>query len=214
MMNNKRVICAATMAALMTCCQAQAAVVSFLGSVDSGRPGPVLGSLPRNFVLVLDYTPSPGGSSNTTGTLSFPATPNSNTSNTDPNPAVSVMTIGQVAIGNNTGAGGTDFFSFNGNVPTGMLGPNQVNFSFTFTKPGDTLDSNELTPEAIATLVSGQTSVAFSGGTGGFSGQGVIRGAPEPSTMIALTGLVVGGCGIGYRRRKQSRSEDSEAISE
>ena len=55
---------------------ADAALVSFLGSVDTGSPV-VLGSLPRNFKLTLDYTPSPGGvDTAVTGTLTFPSTPN------------------------------------------------------------------------------------------------------------------------------------------
>ncbi|MEO1617956.1 MAG: hypothetical protein AAFV88_19030, partial [Planctomycetota bacterium] len=166
---------------------ANAAVVGFLGNVVQGRSGPVLGSLPRNFTLVLDYTPVAGGSTTiNSGTLRFPATPNGSTTNPNIEPAVTVpldISVGGVTVANNAGPMGEDFFQFTGRVSAGLLGPNNVNFAFTFLKPADTIDSVDLNPTSIGLLVSGQTTIAFSGGTGGFSGQGFIRGAPEPGTM-------------------------------
>ncbi|MEM6468552.1 MAG: hypothetical protein AAF802_03210 [Planctomycetota bacterium] len=194
---------------------ANAAIVGFLGEVVQGREGPVLGSLPRNFTLVLDYNPVPGGSTTiNSGTLRFPATPNGSTSNTNVESAVVVpldVSVGGLTVANNMGPMGEDLLNFTGRISAGLLGPNNVNFSFTFLKPGDTIDSVDLNPTSIGLLVTGQTSIAFSGGAGGFSGQGSIRGAPEPATMIALTGLVVGGCGVGLRRRIRKRRESAAA---
>ena len=116
---------------------------------------------------------------------------------------------GDITVVNNNGPGGTDAFLFNGNAPTGGLDPaHQVNFSFTFTKPMNTISSISVDPVNIAKVIRGQTSISFTSPT--VSGVGVIRGAPEPSTMIALTGLIAGGCGIGYRRRIKAK-EAAEA---
>ncbi|MCA9140788.1 MAG: PEP-CTERM sorting domain-containing protein [Planctomycetales bacterium] len=177
---------------------ADAALVGFIGTVDSGRAGPVLGSLPRNFTLVLDYTPTAGGSTTiNSGTLAFKPTL------TNPNVIVPLEpTFGGLQINNNGGPMGQDFFTFTGRVNGPLLGPNNVNFSFTFLKPADTVSSVDLNPTSLASLIAGPSvQIAFAGGSGGFSGTGLVRGAPEPSTMIALCGLVVGGCGVGYRRR-------------
>lgn len=190
---------------------ADAALVSFLGSVDTGSPV-VLGSLPRNFKLTLDYTPAPGGvDTGVTGTLTFPSTPNGNTSNPDVNPEVSVATTGTIRVRNDFGPGVEDIFGFSGTVAAGLLGPNFVNYNFSFLNPSDTVTSTDLSPASIQLLVNGETSIAFSGGPNGFRGNGVIRGAPEPTTMIALCGLVVGGCGVGYRRRKKKSQETTAA---
>ena len=194
---------------------ADAALVGFLGSVDQGRPGPVLGSLPRNFTLTLDYTPTTGGSTTiNSATLAFPATPNPNTTNTNVEASALVMldtSVGGITVANNLGPGGEDFFRFVGRVAAGGLGPNNVDFSFTFLNPSDTITNNDVNPTNIATLLTGQTSIAFSGGAGGFSGSGMIRGAPEPSSMIALCGLVIGGCGVGYRRRLKAKKNKTSA---
>jgi len=190
--------------------QAEAALVGFLGSFDSSQPGPVLVSLPRNFVLTLNYTPNPAGGVTAGGEITFLATPNPGTSNPLTNPPVTVPVTGGISLGDNSGPGGTDVFVYNGSIAATLLGPNNVNFSFSFTKPSETITSGGVTPDNIAPLISGQSSIAFIGGAGGPNGVGVVRGAPEPSTMIALTGLVIGGCGLGYRRRiKTTASKES-----
>lgn len=184
---------------------ADAALVGFLGTVDSGRAGPVLGSLPRNFTLTLDYTPTTGGSTViNAGTLAFKPTLS------QPNVIVPLnSSIGGLQISNNGGVGGQDFLTFTGRVDATQLGPNNVNFSFTFLKPSDTVTSVDLNPTSLATLIAGPpVLISFTGGAGGFSGTGLVRGAPEPSTMIALCGLVVGGCGVGYRRRQQKAKSE------
>ncbi len=194
---------------------ADAAVVSFTGVVQQGCPGPVLLSLPRNFTLTLNYTPTTGGTSLTNGTLAFPATPNSVVANPDVNPGVIVPTsMGSLTIGNDTGAGGTDFITATGIVDPGLLGPNQVRYTFTFTQPGNTVGDLSLNPDSVKDLIRGSTSIAFNGGTGGFSGSGTVVGAPEPSSMIALTGLVVGGVGFGIRRRVKKKAEQTEQVAD
>ena len=213
-MSVKKLVSSALFAALIAVCpNANAAIVGFLGSIDSGNPG-MLGSLPRDFTLVLDFTPGPSGTS-ATATFGFPATPNVNTTNMDVNPAFNIATMGTINISNNMM--GVDQFTFNGSFGANEIGTNPVFFSFSFTNPTDTIDNNMATPENIEMLVNGQTSISFQGGggVGAFTTQGVIRGAPEPSTMIALTGLVCGGCGIGYRRRmKRKAAEEAEASEE
>ncbi|MCS7471462.1 hypothetical protein NZK35_32850 [Stieleria sp. ICT_E10.1] len=168
----------------------------------------MLVSLPRNFKLILTYTPNPGGGAPASGVFTFLSTPNAGTTNSNSHPKVTVAASGNISLGNNSGPGGTDVFVYNGQVAAGLLGPNNVNFAFSFTKPSDTITMGGVTPDNIAPLVSGQSSIAFIGGAGGPNGVGTIRGAPEPSTMIALTGLVAGGCGIGYRRRMKAKNAE------
>ncbi len=189
---------------------ANAALVSFLGSVDTGSPV-ALGSFPRNFKLVLDYDPAPGGIDTTvSGTLTFPSTPNPSTSNPDSNAEVTVATTGTLRVRDNFGTTPQDIAAFSGTVAAGLLGPNFVNYNFSFLNPPDTVSSTDLSPASLAVLINGETTIAFSGGPNGFRGDGTIRGAPEPATMAALTGLVLGGCGVGYRRRKRRRAEEEE----
>jgi hypothetical protein len=199
------------LALLLTDSSLPAAVVSFTGFVTPGRPGPVLQSLPRNFTLTLNYTPTTGGSTPATGTLAFPATPNPLVANPDVNPGVAVATTGNLAIGNDSGLGGTDFITWNGTVAPGLLGPNFVNYTFTFIQPGDTVNDVTLNPDTVKDLIRGQTSIAFAGGTGGFSAPGTVVAAPEPSSMIALTGLVAGGVGFGIRRRMKRKPKGGSA---
>ena len=145
------------------------------------------------------------------GRWRFPATPNPLAANPDINPGVAVATSGALQVGNNTGAGGTDFLTWNGTVATGLLGPNPVNYTFTFLQPSDTVNDVTLNPQTVEDLIVGTTTIAFAGGTGGFSGQGTVTAAPEPGTMIALTGLVAAGAGIGIRRRfKKGQAEDQD----
>ena len=102
-------------------------------------------------------------------------------------------------------------FAHAGAIAATQLGPTNVSFAFSFTKPSDTVTSGAVTPENIAPLVGGMSTFAFVGGAGGPNGVGTIRGAPEPNTMIALTGLIAGGCGIAYRRRRvKAASEKAE----
>ncbi len=198
------------------CGSADAATVGFLGSINQGQPGPILGSFPRNFSLTLNYTINPGGGvTPATGAFEFPATPNTGTSNPNSHPPIMALVNGNITVANNNGPGGTDSFQFNGNTPAGQLNPTlPVNFSFTFTNPVSTISSTSVDPVNIAKLIGGQTSISFTSAT--VSGVGVIRGAPEPSTMIALTGLIAGGCGIGYRRRMKAReaAEAEESMAE
>lgn len=188
---------------------AEAAVVDFLGSVNTGVPG-TLGSFPRNFRLTMTYTPG-GGGSPASGMFTFPATPNGSVANPDVNPTSVIPMTGNLSVANDFG--GNDIFTFGGQVAAGLLGANSVNFNFSFLNPDTTIDSPDATPENIAKLISGQTTISFSGGGGPgiFRGEGVIRGAPEPSTMIALTGLIAGGCGIGYRRRMKTKADTDSA---
>lgn len=205
-----KLFCIATVALAMSCSTADAAVVSFLGSVDSGSPV-VLGSLPRNFTLVLNYVPDPVGGIDTavTGMFIFPSTPNANTTNPISEPEVTVATTGTIRVRNDFGPSVQDIFGFSGTVAAGLLGPNSVNYNFSFLNPSDTITSPDLSPSTVSALIRGETSIAFSGGPNGFRGTGVIRGAPEPSTMLALCGLVVGGCGVGYRRKIRAKKEEA-----
>ena len=111
---------------------------------------------------------------------------------------------------NNSSIDSSDRFTFAGSTPAGTLSPNITNFSFTFIKPTDTVSNNQLTTENIRKLITGNTQISFAGGPGEIYAQGVITGAPEPATMAALSGLVVGGCGIGYRRRVRAKRQESK----
>lgn len=196
-------------ALLFACCvtTANAAVVSFMGTLPAGPlqvAGPVLGSLPRDFTITYTYTPSATGLSTVSGTFTFLA----NTSD----PQVTVATTGNIALANNGGTSGEDVFSVDGIVAAGLLGPTVSKYIFDFVKPSSTVSSNNLSPMAVAKMISGPTTINFKSGP--VRELGVVRGAPEPNTMIALSGLVIGGCGIGYRRRlrnKERAADDSEA---
>lgn len=211
MLVRKLVSTVALLATFVLGSSANAAIVSFLGSVDTGVAG-TLGSLPRNFKLTFDYTPG-GSGSPVAGTFTFPATPNGLVPNPDTNPQSIIAMSGNLSVANDFG--GNDIFAFSGEVAAGLLGVNKVIFNFSFLKPDTTIDSAIASPENIAKLIAGQTTIGFTGGGGPgiFRGEGVIRGAPEPSTMIALTGLIAGGCGIGYRRRKKGKN-DTESSDE
>lgn len=207
---SKLLFSATLLASLAISAPANAAIVSFLGSVDTGSPG-MLGSLPRNFVLTLDYTPG-GSGSPATATFLFPATPNADTPNPSTHPDFSVVSAGNLSVADNFM--GSDIFTFGGFIPAGDIGSKDVNYSFSFLNPTDTIDAPIANSENIAKLINGQSTINFSGGGGAgvFTASGVIRGAPEPSTMIALTGLIAGGCGVGYRRKMNAKAkgEDSE----
>lgn len=197
-MSSTRCLIAALAFALIPVCSSNAATVGFYGTFDSGTAGP-LGSLPRDFVLTLDYSPSMSGLANTTGTFDFAAS--------GPDPAASYATSGGMVIEDNTGAGGTDVFRLTGLIAAGDFGPTQVNYSFEFLNPAGTVNSVAINEASIQALIGGQATISFVGS--GTSVSGGITGAPEPSSMIALTGLVIGGCGIGYRRRNKS-AKDAE----
>lgn len=204
----KLICCLALMMSAVIATTGNAAVVSFLGSVNTGKPG-TLGSLPRDFKLVLNYNVTGLASSPVIGTMTFPATPNANTTNPNTHPTSIIPLTGSLSVSNNFM--GSDIFTFGGFVDPGLLGTKAVNFNFAFLNPTTTISTPVANPTTIAALISGQTAINFSGGggVGTFGGAGVIRGAPEPSTMIALTGLVAGGCGIGYRRRLKKAQQAS-----
>lgn len=200
----KKLTCVLAILLASVCVPATAATVSFLGTVQSGTAGPILGSFPRDFILTLDYTPNlGGGNAAAAGTWIFPASGS--------NSLVSVATSGGIQIKDNSVSG--DTFKFNGNVALGLLNPTaQVNYTFTFTNPVDTISSETVTEENIEQLIVGQTMISFNSPT--VFGVGSIRAAPEPSTMIALTGLIAGGCGIGYRRRMKAKTAEQTSDDE
>ena len=207
----KKILCSLAVLMATVCGSANAATVSFLGVLDNGVAGPILGSVPRDFVLTLDYTINPGGGvTPASGQFDFRTTPNPG-GTPDPYPGVSAVTSGFITVADNNGQGGTDSFTFNASIPAGEISNNgsPVNYSFTFLKPNDTIDSNAVNPLNIEKLIAGETFIAFANPQ--ITANGSIRGAPEPATMVALTGLVLGGCGVGYRRRRKAKAEkDSE----
>ncbi|WP_145209179.1 hypothetical protein [Planctomycetes bacterium TBK1r] len=164
----------------------------------------MLNSLPRDFTITYNYTPSATGLSTVSGTFTFLA----NTSD----PQVTVATTGNFAMANNAGTSGQDIFSVDGIIAAGLLGPSVSRYTFAFVKPTNTISSNNLSPLAVAQMIAGPTSINFKSGP--VRGFGVVRGAPEPNTMVALSGFVIAGCGIGYRRRLKKHKETAVEASE
>ncbi|WP_147868857.1 hypothetical protein [Stieleria maiorica] len=118
---------------------------------------------------------------------------------------MTVATSGEFALANNAGTSGEDIFSVDGTIAAGLLGPTITRYTFAFVKPTNTVGSDDLNPLTLSKMIAGPTSMNFKSGP--LRAMGVIRGAPEPNTMIALSGLVIGGCGIGYRRRQRSKAK-------
>ena len=183
--------------------RSDAAIVSFTGSLLTGDPGN-LGTLPRPFVLTLDYSENlVGNTAGATGSFEFSAT------TTPAQAARSVPTTGTITIVDAPGPGGNDSFSFSGSIPAKQLSnSNQaVLYNFSFLQSADTIDNSFVSAENISKLIIGSATTSLVNNQ--VNTQGILFGnlqsVPEPNAASALIGLVGICCGFEYRRRRKRR---------
>ena len=205
-MKFKILLALALLASLTTSNKADAFAIPFTGVLTNGSIPSVFGSFPREFSLFVSGTDRPGrNSAPASGTMDLSATPNG--SNPDTNPALSLSLTGTVFVVNNHPSDGLDVLSLSLRVTGGGVTPG-ANINFAFRAPASTIPTGGVTgvtSDNVAAILGNTlfTPIVTAGGPLFRSG-GSISGAPEPSTMIALCGLVAGGFGIGYRRRKKA----------
>ena len=181
-----RIGLAALCAMLMGATQLHAATVKFAGSLTSyavigGVADPLALGLPETFVATLETA----GASITSGQLTF----------TSGSGKFFVLgAAGTIVVGGAT----TDFNGIN------ILGPSGGTLAFSIAKSIATTSDADLA--SLLTFGGGPTIVGgFAGGNAGVY-TGAVTVVPEPSSMIALSALVLGAG--GYRFRKRAKKAD------
>jgi hypothetical protein len=183
---------------LATSSSLSAAIVSFKGVMSNAvlnTGGLVVPS--GDFFLVMKVNPGGLGGNITSGKYVF--------GYGSASPVTLAVTSGSVITGN-----GSVSFSVNSPVPIGYSSNSAINSVFTFNIPGMT--SGLLNPAKFALLTAPPSYtdgwlLNHSDSLGNQLAEytGTISTVPEPSSVIALSGLVLGSVGYRWRKRKLAK---------